>query len=150
MLIVISSMADTGLPQELLNVSLGRCADQVTSFPCLFRFASAVAILSVLTSSFHANVILAATFHYFSPYEWMQVPLVTSLIRNLLTWAAFDRPQLDDPLKYTKLMVPTAIVSIAVRAQLLSTFLSAQNVLVNAVFDGLVWGMCELLVADEL
>ena len=112
-LLLTASLNDTGLPQAFWNLSMGPCADRMTSSSCVYRFAAVHSLLCIMVSSMNANFMTAATFPYASPYDWMQVTLVSSLIGNL-TWSPFNRPQLSSWTNYWTFAIPTAMLSICV------------------------------------
>lgn len=81
--ILIGSFDDTGVPQKFFYVTMGDCADQMTSVPCVYWFVMIVTILSNVASNVPVCQMLAATFPYATPYDWMQVSLSATLAGNL-------------------------------------------------------------------
>merc|ERR1712048_472203 len=81
--ILIGSFDDTGVPQSFFFLTMGECADQMTSVPCVYWFVMIVTILSNLASNVPVVQMLAATFPYASPYDWMQVSFSATIAGNL-------------------------------------------------------------------
>lgn len=81
--ILIGSFDDTGVPQKFFQITMGDCADQMTSVPCVYWFVMIVTILSNVASNVPVCQMLAATFPYATPYDWMQVSLSATLAGNL-------------------------------------------------------------------
>jgi hypothetical protein len=114
-LLLTASWNDTGLTDDLAMIFLGdQCADQPTSFDCLHRFVPMIILLCITFSSMNANLMILAYMPYSSPYEWMQVTLISSLIGNLAGSPFFDRPQPSSWATYYMFTIPTAILSIFV------------------------------------
>jgi len=81
--ILIGSFDDTGVPQSFFAVTMGDCAQQMTSVPCVYWFVMIVTILSNIASNVPICQMLAATFPYASPYDWMQVSFSATIAGNL-------------------------------------------------------------------
>jgi len=81
--ILIGSFDDTGVPQSFFFLTMGECADQMTSVPCVYWFVMIVTILSNLASNVPVVQMLAATFPYASPYDWIQVSFSATIAGNL-------------------------------------------------------------------
>jgi len=81
--ILIGSFDDTGVPQRFFYITMGDCAEQMTSVPCVYWFVMIVTILSNVASNVPVCQMLAATFPYATPYDWMQVSLSATLAGNL-------------------------------------------------------------------
>merc|ERR1712151_576952 len=81
--ILIGSFDDTGVPQSFFFLTMGECADQMTSVPCVYWFVMIVTILSNLASNVPVVQMLAATFPYATPYDWMQVSFSATIAGNL-------------------------------------------------------------------
>ena len=81
--LLIGSFDDTGVPQAFFNVTMGKCAEQMTSVPCVYWFVMIVTILSNIASNVPVCQMLAATFPYASPYDWMQVSFSATVAGNL-------------------------------------------------------------------
>lgn len=60
--LLIGSFDDTGIPQAFFSVTMGGCADQMTSVPCVYWFVMIVTILSNIASNVPVVQMLAATF----------------------------------------------------------------------------------------
>jgi Na+/H+ antiporter NhaD/arsenite permease-like protein len=81
--ILIGSFDDTGVPQSFFFLTMGKCAEQMTSVPCVYWFVMIVTILSNLASNVPVVQMLAATFPYATPYDWMQVSFSATIAGNL-------------------------------------------------------------------
>ena len=81
--ILIGSFDDTGVPQAFFNFTMGSCADQMTSGACVYWFVMIVTILSNIASNVPVCQMLAATFPYASPYDWLQVSFSATIAGNL-------------------------------------------------------------------
>lgn len=81
--ILIGSFDDTGVPQAFFNLAMGGCADQMTSVPCVYWFVLVITILSNVASNVPVVQMLAATFPYASPYDWLQVSFSATIAGNL-------------------------------------------------------------------
>merc|ERR1711935_359301 len=81
--ILIGSFDDTGVPQSFFFLTMGGCAEQMTSVPCVYWFVMIVTILSNLASNVPVVQMLAATFPYATPYDWMQVSFSATIAGNL-------------------------------------------------------------------
>lgn len=81
--LLIGSFNDTGIPQSFFAFTMGGCAEQMTSVPCVYWFVLIVTILSNLASNVPVVQMLAATFPYATPYDWMQVSFSATIAGNL-------------------------------------------------------------------
>jgi len=81
--ILIGSFDDTGVPQSFFYLTMGNCAQQMTEIPCVYWFVMIITILSNLASNVPVCQMLAATFPYASPYDWMQVSFSATIAGNL-------------------------------------------------------------------
>jgi len=81
--ILIGSFDDTGVPQSFFSATMGSCADQMSEVPCVYWFVTIVTILSNVASNVPVCQMLAATFPYASPYDWMQVSYSATIAGNL-------------------------------------------------------------------
>lgn len=81
--ILIGSFDDTGVPQAFFNIAMGGCAEQMSSVPCVYWFVLVITILSNVASNVPVVQMLAATFPYASPYDWMQVSFSATIAGNL-------------------------------------------------------------------
>ena len=81
--ILIGSFDDTGVPQAFFNLSMGGCAEQMAEGACVYWFVTIVTILSNVASNVPVCQMLAATFPYASPYEWLQVSFSATIAGNL-------------------------------------------------------------------
>mmetsp|Transcript_29638 Transcript_29638/g.62327 ORF Transcript_29638/g.62327 Transcript_29638/m.62327 type:complete len:647 (+) Transcript_29638:165-2105(+) len=81
--ILIGSFDDTGVPQAFFSAAMGGCAEQMTSVPCVYWFVLVITILSNVASNVPVVQMLAATFPYATPYDWMQVSFSATIAGNL-------------------------------------------------------------------
>lgn len=81
--LLIGSFDDTGVPQAFFGFSMGKCADQMTDGACVYWFVLIVTILSNVASNVPVCQMLAATFPYASPYDWLQVSFSATIAGNL-------------------------------------------------------------------
>ena len=81
--LLIGSFDDTGIPQAFFSITMGGCAEQMTSVPCVYWFVMIVTILSNVASNVPVVQMLAATFPYATPYDWMQVSFSATIAGNL-------------------------------------------------------------------
>merc|ERR1719183_731833 len=49
--LLIGSFDDTGIPQAFFSITMGGCADQMTSVPCVYWFVMVITILSNIASN---------------------------------------------------------------------------------------------------
>ncbi|KAL3911238.1 MAG: hypothetical protein SGILL_007359 [Bacillariaceae sp.] len=81
--LLIGSFDDTGVPQAFFALSMGKCADQMTSGGCVYWFVMIITVLSNIASNVPVCQMLAATFPYATPYDWMQVSFSATIAGNL-------------------------------------------------------------------
>jgi len=81
--LLIGSFDDTGVPQSFFFMTMGGCADQMTSVPCVYWFVMVITILSNVASNVPVVQMLAATFPFATPYEWIQVSFSATIAGNL-------------------------------------------------------------------
>lgn len=81
--LLIGSFDDTGVPQAFFAFTMGDCAYQMTSVPCVYWFVMIITILSNVASNVPVCQMLAATFPYATPYDWMQVSFSATIAGNL-------------------------------------------------------------------
>ena len=81
--LLIGSFDDTGVPQKFFALLMGDCAAQMTSVPCVYLFVIIITILSNIASNVPVCQMLAATFPYATPYDWMQVSFSATIAGNL-------------------------------------------------------------------
>jgi Na+/H+ antiporter NhaD/arsenite permease-like protein len=81
--ILIGSFDDTGVPQAFFNVTMGGCAEKMTEGACVYWFVMIITILSNVASNVPVCQMLAATFPYASPYDWLQVSFSATVAGNL-------------------------------------------------------------------
>ena len=81
--LLIGSFDDTGIPQKFFAMTMGSCAQQMTSVPCVYWFVMIITILSNIASNVPVCQMLAATFPYATPYDWMHVSFSATIAGNL-------------------------------------------------------------------
>jgi len=83
--LLIGSFNDTGVPQAFFSKAMGGCADQMTKSEdgCLYWFVLIITILSNVASNVPVCQMLAATFPYATPYDWIQVSFSATIAGNL-------------------------------------------------------------------
>lgn len=81
--LLIGSFDDTGVPQSFFFLTMGSCAQKMTSVPCVYWFVMIITILSNVASNVPVCQMLAATFPYATPYDWMQVSFSATIAGNL-------------------------------------------------------------------
>ena len=81
--LLIGSFDDTGVPQAFFAMTMGGCADQMTTVPCVYWFVMIVTVLSNVASNVPVVQMLAATFPYATPYDWIQVSFSATIAGNL-------------------------------------------------------------------
>lgn len=81
--LLIGSLDDTGIPQKFFDITMGECVDHMTDVPCVYWFVMIVTILSNIASNVPVCQMLAATFPYATPYDWMQVSFSATIAGNL-------------------------------------------------------------------
>jgi len=81
--LLIGSFDDTGVPQAFFSVTMGGCAAQMTQGACVYWFVMIITILSNVASNVPVCQMLAATFPYASPYDWLQVSFSATIAGNL-------------------------------------------------------------------
>jgi len=131
--LLIGSFNDTGVPQAFFNVTMGGCADQMTSVPCVYWFVMIITVLSNIASNVPVCQMLAATFPYASPYDWLQVSFSATIAGNLTMLGsaanmivAFQAAKVGDRTftseRHAPFGIPSTIVCLYVGTFLLSTF----------------------------
>eukprot|EP00980_Cylindrotheca_fusiformis_P017612 scaffold5517_cov135-Cylindrotheca_fusiformis.AAC.42 len=81
--LLIGSFDDTGVPQAFFNFAMGNCAGQMTEGGCVYWFVMVITILSNVASNVPVVQMLAATFPYATPYDWLQVSFSATIAGNL-------------------------------------------------------------------
>mmetsp|Transcript_8397 Transcript_8397/g.23267 ORF Transcript_8397/g.23267 Transcript_8397/m.23267 type:complete len:634 (-) Transcript_8397:793-2694(-) len=81
--LLIGSFDDTGVPQAFFNFTMGGCAEQMAEGACVYWFVMIVTVLSNIASNVPVCQMLAATFPFASPYEWLQVSFSATIAGNL-------------------------------------------------------------------
>ena len=81
--LLIGNFDDTGIPQAFFAITMGGCADQMATVPCVYWFVMIVTLLSNIASNVPICQMLAATFPYATPYEWIQVSFSATIAGNL-------------------------------------------------------------------
>ena len=131
--ILIGSFNDTGVPQAFFNITMGGCAKQMTSVPCVYWFVMIITILSNIASNVPVCQMLAATFPYASPYDWLQVSFSATIAGNLTMLGsaanmivAFQAAKVGDRTftseRHAPFGIPSTLACLYVGTFLLSTF----------------------------
>mmetsp|Transcript_24734 Transcript_24734/g.40953 ORF Transcript_24734/g.40953 Transcript_24734/m.40953 type:complete len:643 (+) Transcript_24734:50-1978(+) len=131
--ILIGSFDDTGVPQAFFSLTMGGCADQMTSVPCVYWFVVIITILSNIASNVPVCQMLAATFPYASPYDWLQVSFSATIAGNLTMLGsaanmivAFQAAKVGDRTftseRHAPFGIPSTILCLYAGTFLLSTF----------------------------
>merc|ERR1719251_203568 len=131
--ILIGSFNDTGVPQAFFAITMGDCADQMTAVPCLYWFVLIITILSNVASNVPVVQMLAATFPYATPYDWLQVSFSATVAGNLTMLGsaanmivAFQAAKVGDRTftseRHAPFGIPSTIVSLYAGTFLLATF----------------------------
>ena len=81
--LLIGSFDDTGVPQAFFNLTMGGCAKRMAEGACVYWFVMIVTVLSNLASNVPVCQMLAATFPFATPYEWLQVSFSATIAGNL-------------------------------------------------------------------
>mmetsp|Transcript_1061 Transcript_1061/g.1351 ORF Transcript_1061/g.1351 Transcript_1061/m.1351 type:complete len:652 (-) Transcript_1061:176-2131(-) len=131
--ILIGSFNDTGVPQEFFRLTMGSCSQQMTAVPCLYWFVLIITILSNIASNVPVVQMLAATFPYATPYDWLQVSFSATVAGNLTMLGsaanmivAFQAAKVGDRTftseRHAPFGIPSTIVSLYAGTFLLATF----------------------------
>lgn len=131
--ILIGSFDDTGVPQGFFNAAMGGCADQMTSSGCVYWFVLVITILSNVASNVPVVQMLAATFPYATPYDWMQVSFSATIAGNLTMLGsaanmivAFQAAKVGDRTftseRHAPFGIPSTIIALYAGTFLLSTW----------------------------
>jgi len=131
--LLIGSFDDTGVPQGFFGWSMGNCADQMTEGACVYWFATIVTVLSNVASNVPVCQMLAATFPYATPYDWLQVSFSATIAGNLTMLGsaanmivAFQAAKVGDRTftseRHAPFGIPSTILSLYAGTFLLSTF----------------------------
>uniref|UniRef100_A0A7S1BYQ9 Citrate transporter-like domain-containing protein n=2 Tax=Corethron hystrix TaxID=216773 RepID=A0A7S1BYQ9_9STRA len=83
--LLIGSFDDTGVPQGFFAATMGKCAarEVMTTGGCVYWFVVIITILSNVASNVPVCQMLAATFPFATPYQWMQVSFSATIAGNL-------------------------------------------------------------------
>ncbi len=131
--LLIGSFDDTGVPQAFFNVSMGKCAQQMTEGPCVYWFVMIITILSNVASNVPVCQMLAATFPYATPYDWLQVSFSATIAGNLTMLGsaanmivAFQAAKVGDRTftseRHAPFGIPSTIICLYAGTFLLATF----------------------------
>jgi Na+/H+ antiporter NhaD/arsenite permease-like protein len=131
--VLIGSFDDTGVPQAFFSLTMGGCADQMTSVPCVYWFVIIITILSNIASNVPVCQMLAATFPYASPYDWLQVSFSATIAGNLTMLGsaanmivAFQAAKVGDRTftseRHAPFGIPSTLLCLYAGTFLLSTF----------------------------
>jgi len=130
--ILIGSFDDTGVPQGFFSLAMGGCAEQMTSVPCVYWFVLVITILSNVASNVPVVQMLAATFPYATPYDWVQVAFSATIAGNLTMLGsaanmivAFQAAKVGDRTftseRHAPFGIPSTLISLYAGTFLLST-----------------------------
>ena len=136
--LLIGSFNDTGVPQGFFNFTMGQCATKMTEGICVYWFVTIVTLLSNIASNVPVCQMLAATFPYASPYEWMQVSFSATIAGNLTMLGsaanmivAFQAAKVGDRTftseRHAPFGIPSTLACLYVGTFLLATFHSAKE-----------------------
>lgn len=131
--LLIGSFDDTGVPQAFFNLTMGGCADQMAEGLCVYWFVLIVTVLSNIASNVPICQMLAATFPYATPYEWLQVSFSATIAGNLTMLGsaanmivAFQAAKVGDRTftseRHAPFGIPSTIACLYVGTYLLATF----------------------------
>mmetsp|Transcript_8120 Transcript_8120/g.20133 ORF Transcript_8120/g.20133 Transcript_8120/m.20133 type:complete len:639 (-) Transcript_8120:218-2134(-) len=131
--LLIGSFDDTGVPQAFFALSMGKCADQMTEGACVYWFVTIVTVLSNVASNVPVCQMLAATFPYATPYDWLQVSFSATIAGNLTMLGsaanmivAFQAAKVGDRTftseRHAPFGIPSTILSLYAGTFLLATF----------------------------
>ena len=131
--LLIGSFDDTGVPQAFFGLSMGKCADQMTEGACVYWFVMIVTILSNVASNVPVCQMLAATFPYATPYDWLQVSFSATIAGNLTMLGsaanmivAFQAAKVGDRTftseRHAPFGIPSTLLSLYAGTFLLATF----------------------------
>jgi Na+/H+ antiporter NhaD/arsenite permease-like protein len=131
--LLIGSFDDTGVPQAFFTLSMGKCANQMTQGACVYWFVMIITILSNVASNVPVCQMLAATFPYATPYDWLQVSFSATIAGNLTMLGsaanmivAFQAAKVGDRTftseRHAPFGIPSTIICLYAGTFLLSTF----------------------------
>lgn len=131
--LLIGSFDDTGVPQAFFALSMGKCADQMTKGACVYWFVMIITILSNVASNVPVCQMLAATFPYATPYDWLQVSFSATIAGNLTMLGsaanmivAFQAAKVGDRTftseRHAPFGIPSTLLSLYAGTFLLATF----------------------------
>lgn len=134
--LLIGSFNDTGVPQAFFNKSMGKCAEQMTQGACVYWFVMIITILSNVASNVPVCQMLAATFPYATPYDWIQVAFSATIAGNLTMLGsaanmivAFQAAKVGDRTftseRHVSFGIPSTLLSLYAGTFLLATFHTA-------------------------
>ena len=136
--LLIGSFNDTGVPQGFFNFTMGQCATKMTEGICVYWFVTIVTLLSNIASNVPVCQMLAATFPYASPYEWLQVSYSATIAGNLTMLGsaanmivAFQAAKVGDRTftseRHAPFGIPSTLACLYVGTFLLAQFHTAQE-----------------------
>jgi Na+/H+ antiporter NhaD/arsenite permease-like protein len=136
--LLIGSFNDTGVPQGFFNFTMGSCATQMAEGFCVYWFVTIVTLLSNIASNVPVCQMLAATFPYASPYEWLQVSFSATIAGNLTMLGsaanmivAFQAAKVGDRTftseRHAPFGIPSTLACLYVGTFLLATFHTANE-----------------------
>lgn len=136
--LLIGSFDDTGVPQLFFNSTMGSCAKKMAEGICVYWFVTIVTILSNVASNVPVCQMLAATFPYATPYEWLQVSFSATIAGNLTMLGsaanmivAFQAAKVGDRTftseRHAPFGIPSTIFCLYAGTFLLATFHNAKE-----------------------
>lgn len=136
--LLIGSFNDTGVPQGFFNFTMGQCATKMADGICVYWFVTIVTLLSNIASNVPVCQMLAATFPYASPYEWLQVSYSATIAGNLTMLGsaanmivAFQAAKVGDRTftseRHAPFGIPSTLACLYVGTFLLATFHTAKE-----------------------
>ncbi|GAX10182.1 hypothetical protein FisN_3Lh377 [Fistulifera solaris] len=136
--LLIGSFDDTGVPQAFFNFTMGGCAAQMAEGLCVYWFVMIVTVLSNIASNVPVCQMLAATFPYATPYEWMQVSFSATIAGNLTMLGsaanmivAFQAAKVGDRTftseRHAPFGIPSTLLCLYAGTFLLATFHTAKE-----------------------
>ena len=131
--LLIGSFDDTGVPQAFFSMAMGKCNDQMTQGACVYWFVMVITILSNVASNVPVVQMLAATFPYATPYDWLQVSFSATIAGNLTMLGsaanmivAFQAAKVGDRTftseRHAPFGIPSCLLSLYAGTFLLATF----------------------------
>ena len=146
--LLIGSFNDTGVPQGFFNFTMGSCATTMADGICVYWFVTIVTLLSNIASNVPVCQMLAATFPFASPYEWLQVSYSATIAGNLTMLGsaanmivAFQAAKVGDRTftseRHAPFGIPSTLACLYVGTFLLASFHTADECSSYSIENGL-------------